>query len=93
MVISGLAPPRIPEEHREQAAAMGMTEERLQELQEMKRALNTRLVERLPRGRHLEAKQSGHYVHWDEPDLVIDAILEVLQEIRQEIRQAPPTEP
>ena len=82
VVISGMAPPHIPEEYREEAAAMGMTEERLRELQTMKHGFHARLAGQLPRGRHVEAKKSGHYVHWDEPELVTEAILEVLEEIR-----------
>jgi pimeloyl-ACP methyl ester carboxylesterase len=34
------------------------------------------------RGRHLTAKRSGHYIHWDEPDLVVGAIHQIVRDIQ-----------
>ena len=34
------------------------------------------------RGRHLIATRSGHYIHWEEPDLVVQAIQQVVADIQ-----------
>ena len=40
------------------------------------------LVRRSPRGRQVIAKKSGHYVHQDEPGLVVEAVRQVFDEAR-----------
>lgn len=39
------------------------------------------------RGRHLTATRSGHYVHWDEPDLVVQAIQQIVADIQNQSRE------
>jgi len=41
------------------------------------RAERDALARRSPRGRHTIARKSGHWIHLDEPDLVVDAIREM----------------
>ncbi len=41
------------------------------------------LVKLSAKGMHIIAKQSGHYIHWDEPGLVIEAIRQVVMETRK----------
>jgi hypothetical protein len=41
--------------------------------------LQRELATRSPRGRHLIAEKSGHSIHQDQPDLVVNAIREVLE--------------
>ncbi len=82
VLLSGAAEPKIPEEHRAAAAAAGLDEERMLELHRLKLELGDALVAKLPRGRHVHAGESGHYVHWDQPGLVADTILDLLREIR-----------
>ena len=38
------------------------------------------------RGKHVVAESGGHYVHYDDPDLVIEAILGMLRTRRHERR-------
>jgi pimeloyl-ACP methyl ester carboxylesterase len=40
------------------------------------------LTSRSPRGRHIIARKSGHWIHLDEPDLVVDAIREMVELIK-----------
>ena len=82
IVVTGMAPPSIPEEYREEAEAMGVDLARLRELQQIKLDLHIRLVESLPRGKHILAPAGNHYVHWDEPDLVVDSIEQLVDSIR-----------
>jgi hypothetical protein len=35
-----------------------------------------------PRGRQVVAEQSGHFIHQDQPDLVVDAVGHVIQSAR-----------
>jgi pimeloyl-ACP methyl ester carboxylesterase len=37
------------------------------------------LTSRSPRGRHIIARKSGHWIHLDEPDLVVGAIREMVE--------------
>jgi pimeloyl-ACP methyl ester carboxylesterase len=41
-----------------------------------------RLTSRSPRGRHILARKSGHWIHLDEPDLVVAAIREMVQLVK-----------
>ena len=84
VVLTAAAPVKIPEEQREALAAMGLTEERLHELRELKSRLCRALTDRLPRGQYLEAQKSGHYIHHDEPELVLQAIETVAREARED---------
>ncbi|HKF35491.1 MAG TPA: hypothetical protein VKB35_01220 [Ktedonobacteraceae bacterium] len=34
------------------------------------------------KGLHITAKRSGHYIHWDEPDLVVGAIHQIVRGIQ-----------
>jgi pimeloyl-ACP methyl ester carboxylesterase len=44
--------------------------------------LQRNLVRRSPRGRQVIAKRSGHFIHQDEPELVVKAVRQVLEESR-----------
>ena len=79
VVLTAMAPVSIPEEYRQEAAAAGMTEERLQALQQRKFQLHSHLAAQLPQGEHLVAEKSHHYIHYDEPDLVIGEIERLVQ--------------
>ena len=70
----------IPPAAREQMEAMGLTEERLHELQEMKTRLHGELAAKLPRGRQIEVPGASHFVHWQAPEKVLEAIGEVVQQ-------------
>lgn len=82
VVLTAMAPVSIPEEYREQAEAAGMTEQRLQALQQRKFQLHSHLASQLPQGEHLVAEQSHHYIHYDEPELVIGEIDRLIARIR-----------
>jgi hypothetical protein len=45
-------------------------------------ALQRDLVRRSSRGQQVIAKKSGHAVHQDQPELVIDAIRQVVKEVK-----------
>jgi pimeloyl-ACP methyl ester carboxylesterase len=53
-------------------------------------ALHQALVRASAYGRHLVASKSGHWVPFDEPELVVEAIREVLETSRRAHRPAPP---
>jgi pimeloyl-ACP methyl ester carboxylesterase len=40
------------------------------------------LVGRSPRGRQIMAERSGHFIHRDQPELVVDAIRQVVEEVQ-----------
>jgi pimeloyl-ACP methyl ester carboxylesterase len=40
------------------------------------------------RGMHITAKHSGHYIHWDEPDLVVGAIHQIVRGIQNRSRES-----
>jgi pimeloyl-ACP methyl ester carboxylesterase len=40
------------------------------------------LVGRSPRGRQVMAEKSGHFIHQDQPELVIDVIRQVVAEVK-----------
>jgi pimeloyl-ACP methyl ester carboxylesterase len=40
------------------------------------------LTSRSPRGRHILARKSGHWIHLDEPDLVVEAIREMVELVK-----------
>ena len=40
------------------------------------------LVSRSPRGRQVVAEKSGHFIHQDQPELVVNAIRQVLEEVK-----------
>jgi hypothetical protein len=40
------------------------------------------LVRRSPRGRQVVAEKSGHFIHQDQPELVVNAIRQVIEEIK-----------
>jgi pimeloyl-ACP methyl ester carboxylesterase len=47
-----------------------------------------RLAESSSRGRHVFAAKSGHWVPFDEPDLVVDAIRQLLRQVSPQGPQA-----
>lgn len=46
--------------------------------------LQQELVSLSTQGKQVIAEKSGHYIQWDQPDLVIDAIREVVDQVRGE---------
>ena len=46
--------------------------------------LQSELAVQVPHHAHIVAAESGHYIHLDQPQLVIDAVLEVIQASRQQ---------
>lgn len=50
----------------------------LPKFEEIRQELQRELVRRSPRGRQTVARQSGHFIHWDEPELVVEAIKRVV---------------
>ncbi|MBI4006747.1 MAG: alpha/beta hydrolase [Gammaproteobacteria bacterium] len=50
--------------------------------------LQSELAVRGPRHAHIVAARSGHYIHLDQPQLVIDAILEVIQASHQRRKES-----
>ncbi|HEX5706184.1 MAG TPA: alpha/beta fold hydrolase [Pyrinomonadaceae bacterium] len=62
----------------------GITDPRIAPLapkfEELRLELQRELVSRSPRGRQTIARQSGHFIHWDEPELVVEAIRRVVSE-------------
>lgn len=82
VVITAMAPVSIPEEYREEAAAAGMTDERLKALQQRKFQFHLRLASQMPRGEHLVTEESHHYIHYDQPDLVIGEIERLVEQSR-----------
>lgn len=49
-------------------------------------AMQRDLVSRSPRGRQVIAEKSGHLIHHDQPELVVNAIREVVAEVRKDKR-------
>lgn len=47
--------------------------------------LQRELADRAPGARQILADRSGHYIQYDQPDVVVDAIREVVEEIRQRL--------
>ena len=82
VVITAMAPVSIPEEYRAEAEAAGMTEERIRALQQRKFQLHTHLAAQLPQGEHVIADQANHYVHRDDPALVIREIVRLVEQVR-----------
>jgi pimeloyl-ACP methyl ester carboxylesterase len=41
------------------------------------------LVSQVPGARHITDTHSGHYIHWEQPQLVIDAVREVVEAARK----------
>lgn len=80
VILTGRPEIVIPPETREQMEALGIDEEKLRELQDLKVRLHAELASKFPRGRHVEVEGAGHFVHWDAPDRVAEAIREVVRE-------------
>ena len=51
--------------------------------EQMWTALQRDLVNQSPRGTHIIARQSGHYIQKDEPELVIQTIKDLVMQVRQ----------
>jgi pimeloyl-ACP methyl ester carboxylesterase len=45
-------------------------------------AAHRRMAERSIAGRHVVARRSGHWIQFDEPELVIDVIRDLMESIR-----------
>jgi len=82
VVVTAMAPVSIPEEYRQEAAAAGMTEERIRALQQRKFQLHSHLVSELPQSEHLVAERANHYIHYDEPELILGEIERLVARVR-----------
>lgn len=82
VVITAMAPVSIPEEYRAEAEAAGMTEERVRALQQRKFQLHTYLAAQLPQSEHVIADQANHYIHRDDPELVIREVVLLVEQVR-----------
>ncbi|MDY7092573.1 MAG: alpha/beta hydrolase [Acidobacteriota bacterium] len=83
VVLSAAAPMHIPEEHREAAAAAGMTEERLEELLTLKLDLHRALADKLPQSEHITLPENHHYLHQQDPEIVVEQVRKLLGQIRR----------
>ena len=61
-----------------------MTDELRADVRKVWLELHTELSELSSKGRQVMAKQSGHYIQHDEPELVADAIREVVEQVRSD---------
>jgi pimeloyl-ACP methyl ester carboxylesterase len=52
--------------------------------EQIRQELQQDLVHRSPKGKQIIATKSGHYIHRDEPDLVVTAIREVIDATRKQ---------
>jgi pimeloyl-ACP methyl ester carboxylesterase len=59
--------------------ANGLTQEQWDQLQEIHRADQQDLASRSTNGKLIVAEKSGHFIHRDQPDIVIDAIRNVVE--------------
>jgi len=59
--------------------SLGLSAEGEAELKAVQAEMQTELVSLSSRGRQVLAEESGHFIHLNQPELVIEAILEVLQ--------------
>jgi pimeloyl-ACP methyl ester carboxylesterase len=84
VVITSMADPVIPEPLREQYEAMNFTVERLRELQQRAWGFHESLAARFSTGRHVAARESQHFIHHDQPDLVREEILRLLSLISEQ---------
>lgn len=82
VVLTAMAPVSIPEEYRQEAAAAGMTEQRIRALQQRKFQLHSHLAAELPQAEHLVVEQANHYIHYDDPELVLGEIERLVAEFR-----------
>lgn len=81
VVLTGMAPPRIPEERKAAMAAAWVTPEKLRAMRERVWGYHARLAASFPRGRHVAATESGHQVPLEQPELVRDEIVRLLRVI------------
>jgi pimeloyl-ACP methyl ester carboxylesterase len=45
--------------------------------------MQNELAQLSTRGRHIIAKNSGHYIQLDRPDIVVDAVRQVINQVRE----------
>jgi len=82
VVITGMKPPELSAEQRAAMEAAGISDEKLREGQQRAWRLHESLAGKFTSVRHVAATQSGHYVHWDQPELVVREIRAVLAEVQ-----------
>jgi len=73
---AGLSP--IPPE-----GGRGISAEDAEHFKAVSAELHAELAALSPRGKRLVAERSGHYIHVDQPELVIEAIREVVEAVRR----------
>ena len=56
----------------------------LAQMEQVSQELQQELVSLSIQGVQVIAEKSGHYIQWDQPDLVIDAIREIVAQVRNE---------
>jgi pimeloyl-ACP methyl ester carboxylesterase len=60
----------------------GISEDAYKQLKKSWNELQQELTQLSTNGQHIVAHESGHYIHHDQPELVIDAIRQVVEEIQ-----------
>ena len=62
----------------------GLSAEVSREFEQIGQQMHVELAAQSSRGKRIVAEQSGHYIHIDQPELVIEAIREVVEAARRE---------
>lgn len=55
----------------------------IDQLEQFRLELQADLARRIPNGQHIIVEESGHFIHCDQPDVVVDAIHRVVDDARQ----------
>jgi pimeloyl-ACP methyl ester carboxylesterase len=66
----------------------GLSAEVNREYEQTWQQLQSELTAQSTQGKHIVAEQSGHYIQFDQPELVIDAIREVVEAVKHEQDEA-----
>jgi len=56
----------------------------LDQMEQVSQELQQELVGLSTQGEQVIAEESSHYIQWDQPDLVIDAIRTIVEQVRAE---------
>jgi pimeloyl-ACP methyl ester carboxylesterase len=65
-----------------QLEGMGLSQEQIDQLDEAHSEHQADLARRSQNSEQIIAEDSGHYIHLEQPDLVIDAIRQVVDAVR-----------
>ena len=62
----------------------GLTKENIQQTDTIWQELQAELVNLSSRSQHIISTDSGHFMYWDQPELIIDAVCHVVNELQQD---------